>query len=48
VEVHISDPSARESFRHPLITATAAVKVISGKGLAGYVEAVEYVLKLST
>ena len=45
VEVHISDPSSRESFRHPLITATAAVHVIAGKGLNGYLEAVDVVHK---
>lgn len=43
VEVHISEPSARESFRHPLITATAAATVISGKGLDGYLEAVDVI-----
>lgn len=43
VEVHISEPLAREEFRRRLITATAARQVISGKGLAGYLEAVELV-----
>jgi 3-dehydroquinate dehydratase-2 len=43
VEVHISDPSARETFRHPLVTATAAAHVIAGKGLNGYLEALEIV-----
>jgi len=42
VEVHISNPQAREPFRHQLITATAAEKMISGKGLQGYLEAVEF------
>src|SRR5688572_9363964 len=42
VEVHISDPAAREPFRHSLITATAAVKIITGKGLEGYLEALEF------
>ena len=32
-----------ESFRHPLVTATAAARVIAGKGLEGYLEALEYV-----
>jgi 3-dehydroquinate dehydratase-2 len=41
VEVHISDPRSRESFRHTLITATAAARLIAGKGLAGYIEALE-------
>ena len=43
VEVHISDPSRREPFRHVLITATAATKVIAGKGLAGYLEALDFI-----
>ena len=43
VEVHISNPSAREAFRHPMITATAAVRVIAGKGLEGYLEALDFV-----
>ena len=43
VEVHISDPSRREPFRHALITATAAKKVIAGKGLAGYLEALDFI-----
>jgi 3-dehydroquinate dehydratase II len=43
VEVHISDPSTREDFRRTMITATAASKVISGKGVAGYFEAVDFI-----
>jgi 3-dehydroquinate dehydratase-2 len=43
VEVHLSDPSSREPFRHSLITATAATKLIAGKGIAGYLEAVEFI-----
>jgi len=42
VEVHISDPSSREPFRHSLVTATAAAKTIAGKGRDGYLEAVEF------
>jgi 3-dehydroquinate dehydratase-2 len=43
VEVHLSDPSSREPFRHSLITATAATKLIAGKGIAGYLDAVEFI-----
>jgi 3-dehydroquinate dehydratase-2 len=46
VEVHLSDPSLREPFRHSLVTATAAVRVIAGKGLEGYLEALEHVAGL--
>jgi 3-dehydroquinate dehydratase-2 len=42
VEVHISDPRSREPFRHTLITATAAARLITGKGLVGYIEALEF------
>ena len=45
VEVHISNPASREPFRHALVTATAATKVIAGKGLAGYLEALDFVTK---
>ncbi len=47
VEVHLSNPSSREPFRHSLVTATAAARVIAGKGLDGYLEALEYVAGLS-
>jgi 3-dehydroquinate dehydratase-2 len=43
VEVHLSDVTNREEFRRTLITATAAGKVISGKGVAGYFEAVDFI-----
>jgi 3-dehydroquinate dehydratase II len=46
VEVHISDPSKREPFRHTLLTATAATKVITGNGLQGYLEALEFLAGL--
>lgn len=39
IEVHISDISKREKFRRHSVTAGACVDMISGKGLAGYVEA---------
>jgi 3-dehydroquinate dehydratase II len=44
VEVHLSDPAQREPFRQALVTATAALKVIAGKGPAGYREALDFVL----
>ena len=40
IEVHISDISAREDFRHRSITGTAALEIIYGKGFDGYCEAV--------
>lgn len=43
IEVHLSNPSLREPFRHSLVTATAAARVITGKGFEGYLEALEHV-----
>ena len=36
VEVHLSNPSAREPFRHRSLTAGAAVGVVQGFGAASY------------
>ena len=45
VEVHISDINAREPFRAVSVTAPACAKVITGHGLAGYLEAMDYLLQ---
>ncbi|NCC22714.1 MAG: type II 3-dehydroquinate dehydratase [Alphaproteobacteria bacterium] len=42
VEVHLSDPTTREAFRHHSYIEPVAARVIRGKGADGYVEAVEY------
>jgi 3-dehydroquinate dehydratase-2 len=36
VEVHLSDPLAREPARHRLVFADLAVQVITGRGAEGY------------
>ena len=41
VEVHISNPHAREDFRHHSYISLAAVSVIAGAGIAGYRYAVD-------
>lgn len=41
VEVHISDVSKREDFRQISYIRQAAIKTISGLGLAGYIEAIK-------
>lgn len=41
VEVHLSNPSAREEFRRVDIVAGACVGVIAGFGWRGYVMALE-------
>ena len=36
IEVHLSDPDTRESFRHIDLVALAAARVIKGEGARGY------------
>lgn len=40
IEVHISDISRREDFRHHTVTGEACIEVIAGEGFAGYTHAV--------
>ena len=46
VEVHISDVDAREPFRQISYAGMACCKTIKGHGLAGYREAIEYLVKM--
>ena len=41
VEVHLSDPASRETFRHVNFLHDVAVASVVGKGPAGYVEALD-------
>lgn len=45
VEVHISDVDSRESFRQISYAGLACCKTIKGHGLAGYREAMEYLVQ---
>jgi 3-dehydroquinate dehydratase-2 len=45
VEVHISDPKARESWRHVSVIEPVADASIAGRGMRGYEEAVDEVAK---
>lgn len=45
VEVHISKVEEREDFRQISYIRLACVKTITGHGIAGYTEAMEYLLK---
>ncbi len=42
VEVHLSDISKREEFRRQSVLAPVCARQISGKGISGYFEALEY------
>ena len=48
VEVHISDPDAREPFRRVSYVRAACVATIKGHGLKGYLEAVDVLMSLLT
>jgi len=46
VEVHLSDISAREEFRHTSVTAPACAAVFAGKGQQSYFDALDFLLAL--
>ena len=48
VEVHISDPDARDEFRKISFVRAACKKTVKGKGFAGYLDALEYLVKILT
>ena len=45
VEVHISNVAEREDFRQVSYVRLASEKTVMGKGLLGYIEALEYLTK---
>lgn len=47
IEVHLSDIHAREPFRHHSMIAAACRRQISGRGLQGYLEAVDALVELA-
>ena len=46
IEVHISNPAAREEFRHTSVIAALATGTIAGFGITSYLLAVDAVLAL--
>ena len=46
IEVHLSDPETRESFRHIDLVAQAAMQVIKGQGAEGYLLALDAAARL--
>lgn len=45
VEIHISDITKREEFRKVSVTAPVCDRQIYGLGLAGYLEAIDFILQ---
>ena len=45
VEVHISDVSSREKYRQVSYIREACIKTISGHGIDGYLEAIDFLVK---
>ncbi len=45
VEVHISDITKREEFRHFSYISALATEIIKGQGTQGYVQAIEFINK---
>jgi 3-dehydroquinate dehydratase II len=46
IEVHLSDPETRESFRHNDLIALVAAKLIKGEGAHGYTLALDAAVRL--
>jgi len=46
IEVHLSDPDTRESFRRTDLVALAATKLIKGEGARGYTLALDAAVRL--
>jgi 3-dehydroquinate dehydratase-2 len=42
IEVHLSDPETREEFRRFSYITPLACKIIKGRGVQGYIEAIDY------
>ena len=45
VEVHLSDVNSRESFRQISYVRDACLKTIAGKGIDGYLDAVDFLVE---
>ena len=45
VEVHLTDPDRREDFRHRSYIRKACIATISGRGIRGYLDAMDLLLE---
>lgn len=45
VEIHISDPDTRESFRHISFVRAACIATVAGHGTNGYLEAMDILME---
>jgi 3-dehydroquinate dehydratase II len=48
IEVHISNPHAREEFRHTSVISAVATGVIAGFGFGSYVLALDHILRTTS
>ena len=48
IEVHISDVHAREAFRHSLVLEDVVTGQVIGRGIDGYIEAIDMLLAEAT
>jgi 3-dehydroquinate dehydratase II len=48
IEVHISNPHAREEFRHTSVISAVATGVIAGFGFGSYVLALDHILRTAS
>ena len=46
VEVHVSDVNKREKFRQKSYIRAACIKTISGMGIEGYIDAINYLYEI--
>ncbi|MBQ9085180.1 MAG: type II 3-dehydroquinate dehydratase [Clostridia bacterium] len=45
VEIHISDPDKREEFRHISYVRDVAIATVKGKGVSGYLDAIDILVR---
>lgn len=46
IEVHLTDPSTREDFRHLSVIEPACIKTFKGEGIVSYLKAIDYFISI--